>query len=98
VGGVDNGVKFFESFRYKNSEKDNTGEWFNKRNSKLGALSEVVKPGYFDDDSIAELEASDLEAFEMRCRIKPAKNPAGVITGSTIEWDTMRAMPTRRRW
>ncbi len=92
--GADNGAKFFESFRYKQDKK---GNWFNQENSKLGALTNVVKPGYFEDPTIAELEASDLEGFEMLCRIKPKKNPAGQITGSTIEWDTMQALPARAK-
>ena len=96
--GSDNGVTFFESFKYKNEKKDKSGGWINQQNSKLGALTEVVKPGYFDDDSIAELDASDLEGFEMKCRIKPKKNPStGAVTGSTIDWETMRPVPTREK-
>ena len=92
LDGTDNGVTFFERFRYKQG-KD--GGWFNLWNSKLGALSEVLKPGYFDDDTIPALETSDLEGFEMLCRIKPKKNPSGQVTGSTIEWDTMQALPKK---
>jgi len=96
--GADNDATFFESFRYKNTKKDKSGEWFNQQNSKLGALTEVVKPGYFEDDSIPELDASDLEGFEMRCRIKPKKNPStGGITGSTIDWEYMLPVPTREK-
>src|SRR5215204_232627 len=92
VDGVDTGAKFFEGFRYK---QDKSGDWINQQNSKLGALTEVVKPGYFDDDSIPELDASDLEGFEIMCRIKPKRNPTtGAITGSTVDWETMRALPT----
>jgi len=90
--GSDNGVTFFERFRYK---QDEDGGWFNQKNSKLGALSEEVKPGYFDDDTIPALETSDLEDFEMLCRIKPKKNTSGQVTGSTIEWDTMQALPKK---
>jgi hypothetical protein len=90
--GTHNGAKFFEGFRYK---QDNSGEWFNQKNSKLGALTEVVKPGYFEDDSIPDLTAKDLEGFEMMCRIKPKKNQAGITTGSIIEWDTMQALPKK---
>jgi hypothetical protein len=93
--GTDNGAKFFEAFKYKNTQKDGSGDWLNQENSKLGALTEVVKPGYFDDDSIPELEASDLEGFEMFCSIKPSRNQAGAITGSTIVWDTMQALPKK---
>ncbi len=96
-GGADNGTTFFESFKYKNEKKDKSGKWNNQRNSKLGALTEVVKPGYFDD-AIAALDASDLEGFEMMCRIKPKKTPStGAITGSTIDWETMRPVPTREK-
>src|SRR5918997_3294835 len=96
--GTDNGAKFFEAFKYKNSAKDGSGDWINQDNSKLGALTEVVKPGYFEDDSIPELDASDLEGFEMLCRIKPKKNPStGAVTGSTIDWETMRPRPTREK-
>ena len=91
-GGDDNGAKFFEGFRYKQS-KD--GEWFNQENSKLGALTSVVKPGYFEDDTIPALVEDDLEGFEMLCRIKPKKNQGGTITGSTIEWDTMQPLPNK---
>ena len=94
ANGSENGVTFFESFKYKNTKKDKSGDWFNQQNSKLGALTEVVKPGYFDDDSIAELDASDLEGFEMKCRVKPKKNPStGAVTGSTIDWETMQRLP-----
>jgi hypothetical protein len=94
--GTDNGTTFFEAFKYKNTEKDKSGDWINQDNSKLGALTEVVKPGYFDDHSIPDLEAEDLEGFEMLCRIKPKKNPAtGAVTGSTIDWETMQALPTK---
>ena len=91
-GGGDNDAKFFDGFRYKQYKN---GEWFNQKNSKLGAVSEVVKPGYFEDDTIPELTASDLEGFEMLCRIKPKKNASGQTTGSTIEWDTMQPLPTK---
>ncbi len=93
--GTDNSTRFFEQFKYKNTKKDKSGEWFNQQNSKLGALTEVVKPGYFDNDSIPELDADDLEGFEMRCRVKPKKNPStGAVTGSTIDWETMLPVPT----
>src|SRR5918996_641687 len=90
--GTDNGAKFFEGFRYK---QDKNGNWFNQENSKLGMLTNVVKPGYFEDPSIPELEASDLEGFEMLCRIKPKKSSSGQAIGSTIEWDTMQALPKK---
>jgi hypothetical protein len=94
--GTDNGVTFFEAFKYKNTEKDGSGDWINQENSKLGALTEVVKPGYFEDDSIPELDADDLDGFEMMCRIKPKKNPStGAVTGSTIDWETMRPLPKK---
>ena len=97
-GGDDNGAKFFEAFKYKNTRKDGSGDWINQENSKLGALTEVVKPGYFEDDSIPELDAEDLEGFEMLCRIKPKKNPStGVVTGSTIDWETMRPLPNKEK-
>jgi hypothetical protein len=89
--GTDNGQKFYERFRYK---MDKSGAWHNHENSKLGMLTKVVKPDYFDDPSIPELDASDLEGFEMICRIKPKKNLNGVVIGSTVEWDTM--MPVRK--
>ncbi len=96
--GADNGTTFFESFKYKNTKKDKSGNWENVPYSKLGALSEVVKPGYFDDPSIPELSEDDLEGFEMMCRIKPKKNPtSGAITGSTIDWETMRPLPTKAK-
>jgi hypothetical protein len=94
--GADNGVTFFEAFKYKNTQKDGSGDWINQENSKLGALTEVVKPGYFEDDSIPELAAEDLEGFEMLCRIKPKKNPStGAVTGSTIDWETMQPLPPK---
>jgi hypothetical protein len=32
----------------------------------------------------------------MMCRIKPKKNPStGAVTGSTIDWETMRPLPNR---
>ncbi len=95
--GTDNGATFFESFKYKNTKKDKSGDWINQQNSKLGALTEVVKPGYFDDDAIAALDASDLEGFEMMCRIKPKNPSTGAVTGSTIDWETMRPLPTREK-
>ena len=93
-GGDDNGAKFYEGFRYK---QDKNGNWFNQENSKLGMLTNVVKPGYFEDPSIPELDAEDLEGFEMLCRIKPKKNSSGQATGSTIEWDTMQALPKKEK-
>jgi hypothetical protein len=96
--GSDNGAKFFESFKYKNTAKDKSGEWVNQENSKLGALTQVVKPAYFEDDSIAELSEEDLEGFEMICRIKRKKNPStGAVTGSTIDWETMQPLPTKNK-
>jgi len=96
--GTDNGAKFFEAFKYKNTQKDGSGDWINQENSKLGALTEVVKPGYFEDDSIPELDEVDLEGFEMLCRIKPKKNPAtGAVTGSTIDWETMQPLPAKEK-
>ncbi len=93
--GADNGATFFEQFRYKNTKKDKSGEWFNKQNSKLGALTEVVKPDYFDNGTIPDLDADDLEGFEMLCRVKPSKNPeTGAVVGSTIDWETMQPAPT----
>src|SRR5215218_5570529 len=55
-----NGATFFESFRYK---RNKDGEWINQDNSKLGMLTEVVKPGYYDDDTIPDLTEDDLEGF-----------------------------------
>jgi hypothetical protein len=92
--GSDNGAKFFEGFRYK---QDKSGEWFNQENSKLGMLTNVMKPGYFEDPSIPEIEAEDLESFEMLCRIKPKKNSSGQATGSIIEWDTMQVLPKKEK-
>ncbi len=44
--------------------------------------------------SVVTLTAEDLEAFEMRCRIKPKKNPqTGQVLGSTVDWETMRRLP-----
>jgi hypothetical protein len=60
-------------------------------------LTDVVKPGYFEDDTIPDLTAEELEGFEMLCRIKPKRNSSGQATGSTIEWDTMQALPTREK-
>jgi hypothetical protein len=91
--GADNGETFFEQFKYKNTKKDKTGEWINQENSKLGALTKVVKPGYFEDETIQALAAEDLEGFEMVCQIKPKKNPnTGQILGSVIDWETMEAL------
>jgi hypothetical protein len=93
--GQDNGARFFESFKYK---QDGDGSWFNKENSKLGQLTKVVKPGYFEDDAIPDLTAEDLEGFEMICRIKPKKNPnTGQIVGSSVDWETMRALPEKKQ-
>jgi len=95
AGGEDNGAKFFESFKYK---QDADGTWLNKENSKLGQLTEVVKPGYFEDDSIPELSEEGLEDLEMLCRVKPKKNPnTGAVIGSTIDWETMQPLPTRQK-
>ncbi len=93
--GADNGTKFFESFKYK---KDKNGEWFLNSNSKLGVLAGVAKPGYWGDPSIPDLTTDDLEGFEMRCRVKPKKNPnkGGEICGSTIDWETMRPLSKKR--
>jgi hypothetical protein len=94
--GSDNGEKFFEQFKYKNTEKDKSGEWINKENSKLGMLTKVVKPRYFDDTSIPELTAEDLEGFELICQIKPKRNPdSGKVLGSTIDWESMKSLPTK---
>ncbi len=100
--GTSNGAKFFESFKYKEDKDPKTGKklgtWGNQENSKLGALTQVVKPGYFEDDSIPELSEDDLEGFEMMCRIKPKKNPStGAVTGSTIDWETMRPLPNKEK-
>jgi len=94
-GGTDNGSRFFESFRYKQSPD---GGWFNQQNSKLGLLTEIVKPNYFDDPSIPELTAEDLERFELLCSIKPKRNPStGAVTGSTIDWETMMPLPSTEK-
>src|SRR5215208_2903843 len=109
--GTHNGAKFFESFKYKKElrrptvTKDGRLEpvsdeadapWVNKENSKLGQLTNVRKPGYFEDASIPELSAEDLEDFEMLCRIKPKKNPnSGQVIGSTIDWETMQPLPKK---
>jgi hypothetical protein len=94
-GGDDNGTTFFETFKYKQDSE--SSEWFNKENSKLGMLTNVVKPGYFEDDSIPELSAEDLEGFEMLCRVKPKKNPnTGAVIGSTIDWETMQPLPAQK--
>jgi hypothetical protein len=90
--GSHNGVRFYESFRYK---RDDEGEWFLQENSKLGMLASVVKPDYFDDDSVPELTADDLSGFEMLCRVKPKKNPStGAVIGSQIDWETMMSAPS----
>lgn len=92
--GADDGAKFYEAFKYK---KDSNDQWFLKENSKLGVLTKVVEPNYFEDVTIPDLTAEDLEGFEMRCRIKPKKNPnTGQVLGSTVDWETMRRLPERR--
>jgi hypothetical protein len=94
--GTDNGAIFFEQFKYKNTKKDKSGEWMNQENSKLGALTKIAKPGYFEDESIPALTAEDLEGFEMVCQIKPKQNPSTrAVIGSTIDWETME--PLRKR-
>ena len=110
--GSDNGARFYESFKYKRKLRrptvskdgrhlvpapdENDGAWVNKENSKLGMLTNVVKPGYFEDESIPDLTAKDLEGFEMLCRIKPKKNPnTGQVIGSTIDWETMQRLPKK---
>jgi hypothetical protein len=91
--GDDNGVTFFEKFKYKNTKKDKTGEWINQENSKLGALSKVVKPNYFEDASVPDLTAADLQGFEMICQLKPKKDPnTGKILGTQIDWETMEPL------
>jgi hypothetical protein len=91
--GTDNGATFYEAFKYK---QDKSGQWINQENSKLGALTLVAKPGYFEDTSIPDLTKEDLEDFEMRCRIKPKKNPTtGAVLGSTIDWETMQRLPDK---
>jgi hypothetical protein len=79
------------------TSKEKTASGSNQENSKLGMLTNVVKPSYFEDPSIPELEASDLEDFELMGRIKSKKNPSGQATGSTIEWDTMQALLTKEK-
>ncbi len=92
--GEEDGTKFFEAFKYK---RDEDGKWFLKENSKLGSLAKVVSPEYFEDASVPDLAAEDLEGFEMRCRIKPKKNPnTGQVTGSTVDWETMRPLSKKR--
>jgi hypothetical protein len=94
--GSDNGAAFFEAFKYKNTEKDKTGEWENKENSKLGMLTKVVKPNYFEDDSIPELTEDDLEDLEFICQVKPKKNPdSGKVLGSMIDWESMKPLPNK---
>jgi len=94
--GSDNGETFFESFKYKNTKKDKSGEWEDKENSKLGMLTKVVKPRYFEDDSIPELAEEDLEDFEFICQVKPKKNPdTGKVLGSTIDWESMKPLPQK---
>jgi len=97
--GSDNGTEFFESFKYKNTEKDKSGTWINKENSKLGKLAKVVKgTDYFEDDSIPELTAEDLEGFEMICQIKPKTNPdSGKVLGSIIDWESMKPLPSKEK-
>ena len=91
--GSANGTKFYETFRYKQGQD---GTWFNKENSKLGQLTKVVKPGYFEDSSIPDLTAEDLEGFELYCRIKPRKDPqSGKVLGSVTDWETYKAIPTK---
>jgi len=95
-GGEDNSTTFFESFKYKQDSE--SGEWFNKENSKLGMLTNVIKPGYFEDNAIPALGAEDLEGFEMLCRVKPKKNPnTGQVIGSTIDWETMQPLPSKNK-
>ena len=95
--GTDNGTTFFESFKYKNTEKNKSGEWINKENSKLGKLTKVVKgPYYFEDDTIPELTEEDFEGFEMICQIKPKTDPdSGKVLGSMIDWESMKPLPKK---
>jgi hypothetical protein len=96
--GSDNGEKFFESFKYKNTEKDKSGEWINKENSKLGMLTKVVKPRYFEDETIPELTEEDLEGLELICQVKPKRNPdSGKVLGSTIDWESMKPLPSKAK-
>jgi hypothetical protein len=94
--GSANGEKFFESFKYKNTQKDKSGEWINKENSKLGKLTKVVKPRYFEDVSIPELTKQDLEDLELICQVKPKRSPdTGKVLGSMIDWESMKPLPKK---
>lgn len=107
--GSDNGTKFFEAFKYKKApnvsfrdgkvvvDNDVPERWENKENSKLGMLTKVVKgKEYFEDESIPELTAKDLDGFEMICQVKPKRNPdTGKVLGSMIDWESMKALPTK---
>jgi hypothetical protein len=87
---------FFEKFRYSNTEKDKTGEWILKENSKLGRLAKVVHPDYFTDDSVPDLSEEDLKGFEFLCSIVPKKVPdTGKVIGSMIAWESIRRLPAR---
>ena len=59
-------------------------------------LTKVVKPRYFEDESIPELTTEDLEGFEFICQVKPKRNPdTGKVLGSTIDWESMKPVPNR---
>jgi len=96
--GEYNSVSFLEGFKYKNTKKDKTGDWILQENSKLGQLAKTVKPGYFEDASIPDLSATDLEGFELVARVKPKKNPnTGAEVGSTLDWETLKPVPKQAK-
>jgi hypothetical protein len=90
--GEHDGVQFYERFKLKVDEED--GGWELRDGTKFGALAKArYGNGFFEGDQ--EFAEEDFDGFVFQAKVQPKKNLAtGQIVGSTLNWETIMAVPT----
>ncbi len=92
--GAYDGVKFYERFKIK---QDDDGDWTVRDGTKLGALAKArYGQDFFNSD--IEFHEEDFEGFVFQAKIQPKKNlGTGQITGSTVNWEPIMAIPKPKK-
>ncbi len=93
--GTYDGAKFYDSFKLKQDEE--SGDWTIRDGTKLGGLAKAFYGnGFFETD--AAFVEEDLIGFVFMSRVEPKKNfTSGKVTGSTLSWETIMAVPKPKK-
>jgi hypothetical protein len=95
--GTYDGTKFWQNFKLKWNEEEET--WELRDGTALGALARARYGGnIFEKEGALNFEARDFDGFEYMCKVVPKKNPnTGQLIGSMCHHETIMALPDPSR-